>query len=65
LILGRRGEAERLALDLAWDAETRSLVDLGVDVDDARRRWKELPEWVRSSLTNQGIIVPDGDGPPP
>jgi hypothetical protein len=65
LILGRRGEAERLALDLAWDAETRSLVDLGVDVDDARRRWRELPEWVRSSLANQGIVVPDGDGPPP
>jgi hypothetical protein len=61
LILGRRGETERLALDLAWDAETRSTVDLGVDVDDARRRWTELPEWVRSSLANQGI-GPPGDG---
>lgn len=64
LILGRRGETERLALDIAWDAETESFVDLGVDVDDARRRWRDLPEWIRMSLANQGIH-PGGDGPPP
>lgn len=63
LILGRRGETERLALDLAWDAEARSLVDLGVDVNDVHRRWSELPGWVRSSLANQGV-GPRGDEHP-
>ena len=54
VILGRRGETERLALDLAWDADAQAVVDRGTDLKEARRRWKELPEWVRSSLTNQG-----------
>jgi hypothetical protein len=54
VILGRRGQTERLALDVAWDAEAQGLVDRGIDMDEARKRWKELPEWVRSSLTNQG-----------
>ena len=54
VILGRRGETERLALDVVWDVEAQALVDRGIDVEEARRRWKELPEWVRSSLTNQG-----------
>jgi hypothetical protein len=53
VILGRRGESERVALDLGWDADALSLIDRGIDKNDARRRWKELPEWVRSSLTNQ------------
>jgi hypothetical protein len=55
VILGRRGETERLALDLAWDAGAEAPVDRGIDVKEAHRRWKELPEWVRSSLTNQGV----------
>lgn len=54
VILGRRGQTERLALDVAWDAETRGLVDRGIDMKEARKRWKDLPEWVRSSLMNQG-----------
>jgi hypothetical protein len=54
VLLGRRGETERLALDLAWDADAQTFVDRGVDMREARRRWKELPDWVRSSLTNQG-----------
>jgi len=41
-------------LDVGWDVGTQALVDRGIDVEEARRRWKELPEWVRSSLTNQG-----------
>jgi len=55
VILGRRGETERVALDLGWDAEAQAVVDRGIDMREARRRWKELPEWVRSSLTNQGV----------
>jgi hypothetical protein len=53
VILARRGASERLALDLAWDAEAQALVDHGIDKKEARRRWKELPEWIRSSLSNQ------------
>ena len=54
VILGRRGETERVALALAWDAGAQALVIRGIDMREARRRWPELPEWVRSSLTNQG-----------
>lgn len=54
VILGRRGQTARVALDLSWDADTQALVDRGIDMKEARRRWKELPEWVRSSLTTQG-----------
>jgi hypothetical protein len=63
VILGRRGETERLALDLGWSPEAQDLVDRGIDVVRARKRWKELPEWVRSRLTNQGA-GPGGDPPP-
>ena len=54
VILGRRGETARLALDLAWDTGAQAVVDHGVDMEEAHRRWKDLPEWVRSLLTNQG-----------
>jgi hypothetical protein len=64
VILGRRGETVRLALDVVWDVEAQALVDRGIDVEDARRRWEELPEWVRSSLTNQGAAPgPRHQGP--
>jgi hypothetical protein len=64
VILGRRGQTERLALDLAWDAEAQALVDRGIDMKEARRRWKELPEWVHASLKNQGAGL-GGTGQPP
>lgn len=54
VILGRRGETERVALDLAWDASAQTPVVRGVDMREARRRWQDLPEWVRSSLKNKG-----------
>jgi hypothetical protein len=54
-ILGRRGETERIALDLAWDPDNQVLVNRGVDESEAQRRWKDLPEWVRSSLTQSGM----------
>lgn len=53
VILARRGVSERLALDLAWDADAQALVDRGIDKNEAHRRWKELPEWIRSSFSNQ------------
>jgi hypothetical protein len=52
-ILGLRGETERVVLDLAWDAATGEPVERGIDPAYADRRWKELPEWVRSSLTTR------------
>lgn len=53
VILARRGESERVTLDLGWDEDAEVVVDRGIDEDEARLRWKELPEWIRSSLTNQ------------
>jgi hypothetical protein len=53
VILASRGQSERLALEMGWDPEARAPVDGGIDIEKARRRWKELPEWVRSSLTNK------------
>jgi hypothetical protein len=49
-ILGFRGEAQHVALDLAWDGAARAPVERGVDGTDARNRWPDLPEWARSSL---------------
>jgi hypothetical protein len=49
-ILGHRGEVIRLRLDVAWDADSRTFLDRGEDVQDAIRRWQTLPEWIRAAL---------------
>ena len=51
VILGRRGETERMALDLDWDSDAQMVIDRGIDKSEARRRWNELPEWVRASIS--------------
>jgi hypothetical protein len=55
VILGRRGESERLTLDLAWDADASAIVDRGIHKEEARRRWNDLPEWTHASLANLGV----------
>lgn len=50
LVVGRRGETERVDLDLRWDADEEAVVDEGEDVASLARRWPELPEWLRSSM---------------
>jgi hypothetical protein len=49
-LLGRRGQVTRLALDVAWDEARHTLVDRGVDMEAAERRWSELPPWVQATL---------------
>ncbi len=50
LIVGRRGETERVDLDLRWDADEEAVVDEGEDLVKLAARWSTLPEWLRSSM---------------
>ncbi len=50
LIVGRRGETERVDLDLRWDATEEAVVDEGEDVEKLAARWEALPEWLKSSM---------------
>lgn len=50
LIVGRRGETERVDLDLRWDAAEEAVVDEGEDVAKLAARWEALPEWLKSSM---------------
>jgi hypothetical protein len=53
VVLGWRGETARVALDLGWGQDAMAVVDRGIDEAAARRRWDELPGWVRSSITHR------------
>jgi hypothetical protein len=50
LVVGRRGETERVDLDLRWDADEEAVVDEGEDVPKLAARWQALPEWLKSSM---------------
>ena len=50
LVVGRRGETERVDLDLRWDADEEAVVDDGEDVAKLAARWPTLPEWLKSSM---------------
>jgi len=50
LVVGRRGETERVDLDLRWDADEEAVVDEGEDVPKLAARWPTLPEWLKSSM---------------
>jgi hypothetical protein len=50
LVVGRRGETERVDLDLRWDADEESVVDDGEDIARLTARWSSLPEWLKSSM---------------
>jgi hypothetical protein len=50
LVVGRRGETERVELALRWDADEEAVVDEGEDVAKLAARWTTLPEWLRSSM---------------
>ena len=50
LVVGRRGETERVDLDLRWDEGEEAVVDEGEDVPKLAARWSTLPEWLKSSM---------------
>lgn len=50
LVVGRRGETERVELNLRWDADEEAVVDEGEDVAKIAARWGSLPEWLKSSM---------------
>jgi hypothetical protein len=50
LIVGRRGETERVELELRWDADEEAVVDEGEDVARLAARWSTLPEWLKASM---------------
>lgn len=50
LVVGRRGETERVDLDLRWDADEEAVVDEGEDVAKLAARWSTLPEWLKASM---------------
>ena len=50
LVVGRRGETERVELVLRWDAGEEAVVDEGEDVPKLAARWSTLPEWLKASM---------------
>jgi hypothetical protein len=56
LILGNRGETERIALDLAWNPESGELVDRGIDERQLQGQLPSLPDWARNMLTRRATL---------
>lgn len=49
-VIGRRGEVERLRVDLSWDVREQRVVIGDEDMHDLVDRWAALPEWLQSAL---------------